>query len=83
MEPRIALKFLRPVRNFHCAIIILANAQLGQVDGNLKWELGGGANSEPSQRQKGQHRSQERKSMGMDQRRPCLTLALRLLAWAL
>jgi hypothetical protein len=81
MEPRIALKFLRPVRNFHCAIIILANAQLGQVDGNLKWELGGGgANSEPSQRQKGQHRSQERKSMGMDQSRPCLTLALRLLA---
>ena len=42
MEPRIALKFLRPVRNLHCAIIILANAQLGQVDGNLKWELGGG-----------------------------------------
>ena len=79
MEPRIALNFLRPVRNFYCAIIILANAQLGQVDGNLKWELGG-ANSEPSQRQKGQHRSQERKSMGMDQSRPCLTLALRLLA---
>ena len=80
MEPRIALKFLRPVRHFHCAIIILANAQLGQVDGNLKWELGGGANSELSQHQKGQHRSQERKSMGMDQSRPCLTLALRLLA---
>jgi len=34
MEPRIALKFSRPVQKFHYAIIILANAQLGQVDGN-------------------------------------------------
>ena len=63
-----------------------ANEQLCQVTDNLKWELGGGvlaktgAYSEPSQRQKGQHRSQERKSRGMDQRRPCLALALRLLA---